>query len=134
MSFTEAIALQPQWVQYWLNWLFFGAFLLPVALLFWRQSRMAGITVLASDAANAAVVLPMFHAMGYVRLLGLPHLFFWTPVVIYLFFQMRRADMPVWPRRIMLVVMVTIGISLAFDYADVLRYILGERAPLTGTA
>lgn len=133
MTFTEAIAQQPQWVQYWLNWLFFGAFILPVVLFFWRQSRVSAVAVLLSDAANAVAVGWMFNELGYVRLLGLPHIFFWTPVVIFLFLQMRRPDMPVWPRRIILIVMVTIAISLAFDYVDVARYLLGERAPLAST-
>jgi len=38
--------------------------------------------------------------------------------------------MPAWPRRIMMVVLATILISLAFDYTDVIRYFLGETAPI----
>ena len=38
--------------------------------------------------------------------------------------------MPVWPRRILSLVILTILVSLAFDYVDVIRYLLGERAPL----
>ena len=69
----------------------------------------------------------MFNQLGYVKLLGLPHLLFWGPLLVYLWRQVKRPDMPVWPRRIIYVVMTVIAISLAFDTVDVLRYLLGER-------
>ncbi len=127
MSFEQAVALQPAWVGIWLNILLLGAFVLPVALLFWRASRMAGIWSLAAAVLSGVSVTWMFNQLGYVKLLGLPHLIFWGPLLVYLWDQIRRADMPLWPRRIMSVVMVVIAISLAFDVVDVLRYILGER-------
>jgi hypothetical protein len=42
--------------------------------------------------------------------------------------------MPRWPRRIIAVVLATIAVSLAFDYVDALRYLLGERTPLARPA
>jgi len=134
MTMNEAIALQPQWLTYWLYWLIFGAFILPAALLVWRQSRLAGITAIVAGVVAGFGVSWLYDQMGYVKLLGLPHLFVWTPLAIYLFLQIKRPDMPKWPRRIMMIVLATILISLAFDYADVLRYILGERTPFPGTA
>jgi integral membrane sensor domain MASE1 len=68
--------------------------------------------------------------MGYVKLLGLPHIFVWTPLAIYFVTLLRRPDVPVWPRRVIVVALGTILISLAFDYTDVARYLLGERTPL----
>lgn len=127
MSFEEAVALQPAWVGIWLNILLLGAFVLPVALLFWRASRMAGLLSLIAAVLSGLSVTWMFNQLGYVKLLGLPHLIFWGPLLVYLWGQSKRADMPLWPRRIIYVVMVTIAISLAFDSVDVLRYALGER-------
>lgn len=128
MTLNDAIALQPQWVQYWVTWLSFGSFALPLALLIWKQSRIPAIvTVIASGLAGAGVMW-LFGQMGYVRLLGLPHIIFWAPLSWYLYGQMKREDMPAWPKRIMAVVLVTILISLAFDVVDVARYALGERA------
>ncbi len=133
MTFEEAITMQPIWVQLWLNLLLFGAFFLPVTLLIWPASRLAGIiTVLASLVGGLGVVL-LYGQLGYVKLLGLPHVLIWTPVAFYLFRQIRRDDMPVWPRWIMVVVLSTILVSLLFDYADLLRYVLGERTPVPGT-
>ncbi len=119
MTFDQAVALQPLWVQYWLKWLLFGAFILPLALLIWRQSRLAAVAAIVAGVASGFATNWLFNNLGYVKLLGLGHIPFWTPLAIYLFYQMRRADMPRWPRRIMMVVLATITISLAFDYADV---------------
>ena len=134
MTIEEAIAQQPEWVGLWLKWLFFGVFILPLALLIWRQSRIAGIATVLSSVVAAIGVGWLFDQLGYVKLLGLPHIILWTPLVIYLIWQLRRADMPKWPRWIMAVVVVTILISLAFDYADVLRYLLGETQPFASPA
>ncbi len=131
MTFEEAIATQPGWIFWWLNALFLGAYVLPVSLLIWRATRITGaITVAASFASGYALNL-MFNSMGLVRLLGLPHILLWTPLVIYLIAQLRRPDIPKLPRWIMIIIIGFLLVSLAFDYADLMRYMLGERAPLT---
>jgi hypothetical protein len=128
MTLTEAIATQPLWVQIWLNVLFAGAFVLPLALLIWAPSRRAGIlTVLASILAGAGIFW-LYAQLGYVRLLGLPHILIWTPLVVFLWGQSNRPNMPRAPRLILYTVMAVILVSLAFDYVDLARYILGDRA------
>jgi hypothetical protein len=130
MTFEEAIALQPAWLGLWLNWLFFGAFVLPVSLLIWRQSRFVAVVSVVCSVVAGGGVYWLYGQLGYVKLLGLPHILIWTPLAAWLLAQMRRADMPVWPRRIIGVVLATILISLVFDYVDAVRYIMGERTPL----
>ncbi len=129
MTLEEAIAQQPQWVQIWLNILLLGAFILPAVLLIWRQTRVAGLVSLIVSATAAYGVVWLYDRMGYVKLLGLPHLFLWTPLVIYLVGQFRRDDLPQIPRVVLGAVIATLLISLAFDFSDVIRYILGERVP-----
>ncbi len=129
MTLEEAIAQQPQWVQIWLNILLLGAFVLPAVLLIWRQTRVAGIVSLIVSATAAYGVVWLYDRMGYVKLLGLPHLLLWTPLVIYLVGQFRRDDLPQIPRVLLGAVIATLLISLAFDFSDVIRYILGERVP-----
>lgn len=129
MTLEEAIAQQPQWVQIWLNILLLGAFVLPAVLLIWRQTRVAGIVSLIVSATAAYGVVWLYDRMGYVKLLGLPNLFLWTPLVIYLVGQFRRDDLPQIPRVLLGAVIATLLISLAFDFSDVIRYILGERVP-----
>jgi hypothetical protein len=128
MTLTEAIATQPMWVQIWLNVLFVGAYVLPLALFIWAPSRRAGIvTVLGSVLAGAGIFW-LYAQLGYVRLLGLPHILIWTPLVVFLWGQSKRPDMPRAPRLILYTVMAVIAVSLAFDYVDAARYILGDRA------
>ena len=130
MTMEEAIAQQPMWIGVWLNWLFFGAFILPLALLIWRQSRLVAVITIAAGILGALSVYWLYERFGYVKLLGLPHVILWTPLALYLFRQIKRPEMPNWPRRIMWVILITILVSLAFDYVDVIRYILGNRTPL----
>lgn len=127
MTLQEAIAQQPVWVGIWLNVLFFCAFVLPLSLLIWRASRFTALATIVANAGSIVGISWLFSELGYVKLLGLPHVIFWTPLIILFVAQMKRDDMPVWPRRIMAVIAVAMLISLAFDYADTARYLLGER-------
>lgn len=129
MSFAQAMAAQPQWVVIWMNVLLAGGFILPVALLIWHETRLAGLTSVLGNALNAVVVTAMYNQMGYVKLLGLPHLVLWGPLVVYLVVLARDPATRVWPARICWVVAATLGISLAFDTVDVLRWLMGERTP-----
>ena len=130
MTLEEAMALQPQWVVIWVYVLVAGAFVAPVVLLIWKASRKAGIITLIASLLAGYGVHMMFDAMGYVKLLGLPHLILWVPIVVFLMAQQARGDMPNWPRRIIWFIIAIICISLAFDFIDVVRWVLGERAPL----
>jgi hypothetical protein len=127
MNFAEALTQQPAWVGWWLNWLLIGAFLLPVVLLIWRQSRLAGILSLLASVLAGVLINLMYVQMGYIKLLGLPHILLWVPLLFYLNAQQKRVDMPSWPRRIIHVVMATLLISLAFDTISTMQYLLGDR-------
>lgn len=130
MTFNEAMALQPAWVGVWTSVLMLGAFAAPLTLLIWKSSRKAGIVTFVASILGAVAMQMMFDAMGYVKLLGLPHLVVWVPAVVFLIAQQARGDMPIWPRRIIWFITAVICISLAFDFVDVARWVLGERAPL----
>lgn len=127
MTFNEALATLPQWVQLWLNILLLGAFIAPLALLIWRETRLAGAIALASSAIGALIITQLYNAMGLVKLLGIGHIF-WVPVVIYLVTIMRRRDLPRLAFWITGFVALTMTISLIFDTVDVVRYLAGDRA------
>lgn len=129
MTLEEVMALQPDWVMMWVYVLVAGAFIAPVVLLIWKASRKAGIITLVASLLAGFGVQMMFDAMGYVKLLGLPHLILWVPIVVFLMAQQARGDMPNWPRRIIWFITAIICISLVFDFIDVVRWILGESAP-----
>ena len=129
MTFQEAIAQQPQWVQLWLNVLLLGAFILPAVLLIWRSTRVAGIVILIVSLTAAFGVIWLYDRVGYTKMLGLPHVLLWTPLVIYLIGQFRTVAIPQLPKILLGCVIGTLLISLAFDYTDLIRYYLGDRTP-----
>lgn len=131
MTLQDAIALQPAWLNIWLNWMMIGGFIAPLALLIWRETRLAAIVTLIAGVLSAFGVSYLFDTMGYVKLLGLPHILFWTPAA-YLLWKTSKQQLPKYARPILWIVLGTILVSLAFDYTDVIRYILGERTPFAG--
>jgi len=133
MTMQEAIALQPAWIGTWLMVLLACAFILPISLIFWKKTRIAGIITPIASFASAFLTGQLYNAFGYVKLLGLGHIVFWTPLVIYLIMLWRNGEVPKVPQIILSVVIGAILISLVFDYVDLAKYILGDRTPLEGT-
>ncbi|SMX44394.1 hypothetical protein [Octadecabacter ascidiaceicola] len=130
MTLEEAMADQAAWLNIWLPILMFGSMILPVVLLIWKPSRLAGLAGIAAGLLSFAAISWMYEQLGYVKLLGLPHVLFYTPVVIYFISRLRSGLLPKYAVWIMSASLVIILISLAFDYTDVARYFLGERTPL----
>jgi hypothetical protein len=132
MTFEEALAQQPQWVQIWVNLMaaiLVGSF---ITLLFSRATRRDALVILLVNIPNVLLLQWMYAQLGYVRLLGLPHLIFWTPLAVYLVLRLRDPAIVAPFRQVIWLLLAMMLISLAFDYTDVARYLLGERAPLTG--
>lgn len=129
VSFGDAIAMQPAWVQLWVTWLTAIGLAAPLLLLIWRETRVAGAVSLAAMLASGFAVQALYDSLGYVRLLGLPHVIVWTPLAVYLVWLMLRRPVRPFPRGVMIVFVATMAVSLLFDVADVARYVLGETAP-----
>lgn len=129
MTLEEAMADQAAWLNIWLPILMFGSFALPILLLIWKPSRIAGIVAIMAGLLSFFAISWMYEKLGFVKLLGLPHVLFYTPVVIYFATRLRSGLLPKYAAWIMSASLVIILISLAFDYTDVARYFLGERTP-----
>ncbi len=113
---------EPLWLQAWVGWMML---LNTAALLFLRTAE--GRVVLACWIANIITMSVFYELFGYVRLLGLSHVIWWTPLVIYLF--ARRSHFPggalgVW----LWMLLLTNTTSLVIDYIDVFRYFMGDGA------
>lgn len=131
MTFNEAVAQHaPAWVGLWINILLLGAIILPLSLFFWKATRSAAAFALIAGIIGGAGVMLLYGHMGYVKLLGLPHILAWTPLAIFFWYKMKSPDVTRAPRIIMGIALATIMISLAFDYTDTIRYVAGERTPL----
>lgn len=115
----EGILDQPAWLLAWIGWMV----AVNTACLFFLK-RIEARWVLAAWIANAVFMTALCELNGYNRLLGLSHLVFWTPLVIYLF--RRRAGFGdlglaggwLWT------VILTNSASLVVDVIDVIRYFL----------
>jgi hypothetical protein len=119
----EHILHEPFWLKVWIFWL---VFLNSASILFVR--RPEGRWVLVAWLANLVTMNRLFDAYGYTRILGLSHVLWWSPLLVYLF--RRRASFGEgafggWARWLAL----SIAVSLAIDYVDVARWALGDRGP-----
>lgn len=70
----------------------------------------------------------MFAAWGYVRLLGLAHLLFWTPAWAWILSKRGSIAADSWYGRYVRVCLVIAGTSLIIDAVAVVRYLLGDTA------
>jgi len=121
---ADMAAQSSAWVGHWVNIMVLVIVLGLPFVLIRKEARIAFIFIIAGMAGVFAIYA--FH--GYSRLLGLGHVIGWTPALIYLW--SRRGNWDVrgsWFGKWALAASIVIAISLAFDYADVIRWLLGER-------
>jgi len=124
MTMNEHMMAQPLWLVIWL--MIMGGLhvvAIPLALKDWRPRMMVIVMII-----NMFFMGGLFHKYGYTRILGLSHVIFWTPLLAYLWKSRNVHPERVWTVRFVRVAMVIIFISLLFDYTDVIRYVLGDRA------
>jgi len=116
------ILKEPLWLQAWILWM---VVINTASVLFIRHRD--GKAVLAAWVGNLVFMNLLFYLNGYNRLLGLSHVVFWTPLLVYIVLPPwdsdARTPYGVWLR----VLVLTNGISLIVDYIDVVRYLLGDR-------
>lgn len=132
MTLNEAMAQYgPAWLSVWLPVLLVGAFVLPLALLIWKSTRMSAVYCIVASVLGGVGVNLLFSNMGYVKLIGLPHIIVWTPLAIYLWMKIKTPSIEKAARIVMSIILTTIVVSLVFDYWDVIRYLLGDRTAPT---
>ena len=84
--------------------------------------------VLASFLASAALMAAIFASKGFVRLLGIGHIF-WIPMVPWLWTRLDQVEPGNLIGYWITAVIILDSISLIIDGIDVLRYLKGERQP-----
>ncbi len=131
IPFNEAmfmLAKGPQTV--WLYWMSFAITITPLVLIFSKATRLDAVIVFLANLAMLVGMSWVYDQMGYVRMLGIVHVVLWTPLFVYLVYRARKGEMPLPCRLVMWMFAATLAISLVFDYTDVVRYLLGERASM----
>jgi len=128
MTMNEHMLASPTWVVVWMGIMgLLHIIAIPLAFKDWRPRWM-----LIAMAANLVFMSGLFHKFGYSRILGLSHVIFWTPLLAYLWKNRNKNPEREWIGRFVKVAIAIIFISLLFDYTDVIRYILGDRAVMNG--
>ncbi len=84
--------------------------------------------VLVAFLASAALMTAIFASKGFVRLLGIGHIF-WIPMVPWLWTRLDQVEPGNLIGYWMIAVVALNGISLIFDTIDVVRYVTGDRKP-----
>lgn len=124
IDFTKALMSMPMPWPIWLGLMIAVNTLGPI--LFFET--LEGKVVLATFMTSAMLMMAIFAAKGFVRLLGAGHIL-WVPMVLWLAGRLDQLepDTPLiyW----VLGVMVVNSISLVIDGFDVFRYYKGEREP-----
>jgi hypothetical protein len=125
VAFNADIAAQPQWIQVWLN-ILIGVLVLSIPF---SLVRVEARWILLGLVLGVAGVVFLYSLSGYSRLLGLGHVVAWTPLVIYLLARRSRWRVAeTWSGKWIVAAVSVLIVSLAFDYLDVIRWVLGERA------
>jgi hypothetical protein len=119
MTLMEELSKQPPPLSYWLAWMVFMNLILPIAFV-WRQWEAR--VVIAVFLANGVFMSALYDQMGYGKHLGLAHVVFWTPLVLWLAlrFDAIRARSALFAAYV-LVLIATDAISLGIDFADVIE-------------
>jgi hypothetical protein len=119
MSVIEVLAAQSVPMKAWLAWMFAANF---CSVFFLRH--VVARWVLAAMAANVLSMQLLFRLYGTGHHLSLPHVVFWTPLLIYIFFRrntlLARSPFGVW----CVIVFMTDLASLVLDYAAVAKLVL----------
>ncbi|SLN66960.1 hypothetical protein ROJ8625_03414 [Roseivivax jejudonensis] len=134
MSFADAVATLPDAVRLWVLWLTIMMVAAPLVLLIFGESRRAGAVILVANVAVAVAMHLLYARVGMVRLLGLPHLLIWGPLLVWLSGELRAVSWRIVPRVVAMIFALSIAVSLIFDAIDVVRWIYGDRGALTGAA
>ena len=117
MGLIQELSNQPAPLSYWLNWMGLMNLLVPVFFLRRFEARI----IIAAFLLNAAFMALLYEQMGYGKHLGLAHVVFWTPLVLWLAsrFDTIRAGGGFFPGYV-IVLIATNTISLVIDYIDVI--------------
>ena len=125
--FNDAMFSNTGWIQVWFYWLGLAIVATPLVLVFSKSTRRDALIVLLTNISVIVAMGWLYRQIGYVRLLGIVHVILWTPLFVYLFNRARNGEMTLAFRLVIWVFVATLAVSLAFDYVDVLRYLLGAR-------
>ena len=114
----------PLWVQLWV-----ALILVPVnaaSLVFWGAPMGAWLAVMAIGAMLLNGVIMLFER-GFSKMMALPHVLIWTPLVLLTLWLLAKGDLAAGYARYLMFLLAVDLFSLALDYADTVKWLRGER-------
>ena len=124
LNFFKAMLRMPKpWVA-WVGVLMLFNLVLPIYFFETLEARV----ILAAFLAGAGLMMALFAMKGFVRLLGLGHIF-WIPLVVWLAGRVELGLLDTVYEKWILGALVFNSISLVIDAIDVIRYFKGEKEP-----
>ena len=129
-TLNEAIATEPLWLQAWVTILVL-THLIAVAFVVTREQgawriRLEPLAILASFIGSTLLITWLYGVVGYVRLLGVAHLVFWTPVFAWVFMRVRAAGTQSVLGKYLVGYLLIAGTSLVIDVVDLVRHLMGD--------
>lgn len=129
-TLNEAMATEPMWLQAWIYTLVVTN-LIAIFFVVGRADgkwlvRFEPVAILASFIAAGVFMGWLYQQVGYVRLLGLAHLIFWTPAFVWIFLRRKTIGTASIFGKYIVLYLVIAGISLTIDAVDVIRYLFGD--------
>ncbi|SFN34313.1 hypothetical protein SAMN04487859_10117 [Roseovarius lutimaris] len=124
LDIWQSYRRMPLWVQLWV-----ALILVPVnaaSLLFWGAPMGAWVAILAVGAMLLNGVI-MLVERGFSKMMALPHVMIWTPLVVLILWLLSWGDLTQGYARYLVILLVVDLISLALDYADTVKWLRGER-------
>jgi hypothetical protein len=119
----------PAWVQVWVGLVLIPANAASFFLLDYRSGQMAALAAAFVVVTNVPIMLC---ERGMSKLMAIPHLFAWGPLVVILVLRLAEhsnASEFSLVEQVFAIVIVTVnGISLAFDVVDSWRWLRGDRS------
>lgn len=110
-------------------WVFVLMIMNTLSIVFLK--RVEARWVLAAWILNMVFMSFLFTLYGYTRMLGLSHIVYWTPLLIYLWRRRGAWNVSGSLTGKWIAGLFTVNlISLLVDYVDVIRYLLGDHATL----
>lgn len=124
---TDMMTKSPGWVVIWMNVLVLVlAGSIPFAFI-----RKEARWILLGTILGMAGTFVAYTQFGFTRILGIGHILFWTPTLIYIWRIRDRWNVGgSWFGKWIIAAALVMAISLAFDYTDLARWLLGERAEM----
>lgn len=118
MGLFQELGSQPAPLSYWLSWMALMNVLVPVVFI----RRFEGRAIIGTFLLNAVFMSLLYDQLGYGKHLGLAHVVFWTPLVLWLAarFDTIRSGGGIFPIYIVALI-ATNTISLVIDYIDVIN-------------